>query len=558
MKMKQKLIVGSLAKAVVFIIVGIFTLVQLKNVHKKMNSAMAHHETLNDLILVSKLLSDQAWYVMEVIYADEATEVAKFENLMPRIQTSIDSLKDKINSENSSISKAIFSDNFTKVMEDKVINNFQKICTIKKEIISGNKSRESEIAALDIDIDAIISQQQLGVEKGLGMEEGSITNAQKNAENTVNIAVYFQIIMFFVGTLIAVCIGIILSQKIAKPLVQLAEYAKKLSEGKLSSVLDQKVLELKDEIGVVAQSFESLKIYLKGFVGKIKDNIQAISNAGQKLNDLSTNLSSQSAEMVGHSNTVASASEQASASTTNISASAEEMSITMSNVASAMEEMSASVSELSKNSIRELEIAQSTNTKAQSARNTMDQLHQASQNIGSVISIINNIAKQTNLLALNATIEAASAGEAGKGFAVVATEVKKLATQTSQATDTIQKNIQDIQKNTDSSKTSLDEITSLVQELHTISQTISSAIEEQSATTNEISKNIQGANEAAVSVARNVSESSKGIAEISTNMQNLNQKVSESAQSIGTIEGSVSDLSSVVDHLKKQISHFTA
>lgn len=59
----------------------------------------------------------------------------------------------------------------------------------------------------------------------------------------------------------------------------------------------------------------------------------------------------------------------------------------------------------------------------------MKKIDEASKNISSILSIINNIAEQTNLLALNASIEAARAGESGRGFAVVATEISKLAEQ---------------------------------------------------------------------------------------------------------------------------------
>src|SRR6202050_3975920 len=99
-------------------------------------------------------------------------------------------------------------------------------------------------------------------------------------------------------------------------------------------------------------------------------------------------------------------------------------------------------------------------------------LLEATQKIGEVMGLIQNIAGQTNLLALNATIEAARAGNAGRGFAVVANEVKSLAVETGKATEEITRHIQAVQH---SPNGAVEAVHGIEQSMHEISTRTASA-----------------------------------------------------------------------------------
>jgi methyl-accepting chemotaxis protein len=139
--------------------------------------------------------------------------------------------------------------------------------------------------------------------------------------------------------------------------------------------------------------------------------------------------------------------------------------------------------------------------RANASRATIDALTKAANQIGDIVSVIDEIAAQTNLLALNATIEAARAGEAGRGFSVVASEVKILATQTGQSTERIGAKVAEIQSTTREVAASLAGVAEAIDQLSGVTQSVSAAVEQQRAATEDFASSARETSAAVSDVA---------------------------------------------------------
>jgi methyl-accepting chemotaxis protein len=215
-------------------------------------------------------------------------------------------------------------------------------------------------------------------------------------------------------------------------------------------------------------------------------------------------LSSASEELAANSQQMVSNAEETAAQAGVVSAAAEQVSKNVQTVATGTEEMSASIKEIAKNAQDAAKVAAVAVKAAETTNATVSKLGESSAEIGKVIKVITSIAQQTNLLALNATIEAARAGEAGKGFAVVANEVKELAKETAKATEDISQKIEAIQGATKSAVQAIAEISGIINKINDYQNTIASAVEEQTATTNEITRNVAEAAKGSSEIAENI------------------------------------------------------
>ena len=229
-------------------------------------------------------------------------------------------------------------------------------------------------------------------------------------------------------------------------------------------------------IGNMADGLGDFFTDLRTSIAAILKNARTLSGASDELSSVSQGMSATAVQTSTQAHTVAAASEQ--------------LSVNVQTIAAGTEEMSASIREIARSAAEAAKVAASAVSIAASANVTIEKLSESSKQVGKVIKLITSVAQQTKTLALNATVEAARAGEAGKGFAVVANEVKELAKETARASEDISQQIETIQADTGSAVAAISQITAIINQINDIQNTIASAVEEQTATTNEMSRNI--------------------------------------------------------------------
>ena len=264
-----------------------------------------------------------------------------------------------------------------------------------------------------------------------------------------------------------------------------------------------------------------------------KRTLEIVTQNAQALGSASEELSATSTQMVGNA-------EETSTQANVVSAAAEQVSKNVQTVATGTEEMSASIKEIAKNAQDAAKVASTAVKAAETTNATITKLGESSAEIGKVIKVITSIAQQTNLLALNATIEAARAGDAGKGFAVVANEVKELAKETAKATEDISQKIEAIQGDTKSAVLAIGEISTIINKINDYQNTIASAVEEQTATTNEIS--------------RNVAEAAKGSTEIAQNITGVAEAAKSTSSGAADTQRASGELSRMAAELQEVVS----
>jgi len=296
------------------------------------------------------------------------------------------------------------------------------------------------------------------------------------------------------------------------------------------------------------------------FTGTIADSInQAI----EQLRDLVIAINQISLE-------VASAAQETQATADNLAEASDHQAQEIAGVSAAINQMTVSINQVSTNASesatvaeRSVEIASKGSEVVQSTIVGMDnireqiqdtskrlkRLGESSQEIGDIISLIDDIADQTNILALNAAIQAAMAGEAGRGFAVVADEVQRLAERSQAATKQIETLVRTIQTDTHEAVISMEQTTTEVVRGASLAQNAGVALKE----IEQVSENLAVLIQDIYSAARQQASSAT---HISSTMRVIQDITSQTSTATNTTAQSIGRLAEMAAEMRRSVSGF--
>jgi twitching motility protein PilJ len=187
-------------------------------------------------------------------------------------------------------------------------------------------------------------------------------------------------------------------------------------------------------------------------------------------------------------------------------------------------------------------------TVAESTRK-VKRLAESSQEISKIVAVISQIASRTNMLALNASIEAARAGEAGRGFAIVADEVRQLADRSAKALKEIEQIVRQIQSDTGSVMTAMEEGTQQVIEGTKLAEKAKRSLEDIIKVSNRIDSLVQ-------SITADTVEQTETSTTVAQVMQSVEMTAQATSQEAQRVSGTLQNLVSVAQDLLNSVERF--
>ena len=418
------------------------------------------------------------------------------------------------------------------------------------ELASAGKGEESE-ALITANTDTFNLVEDTLVE--LSVLQTKATNDYSDESVAMSSQAAIVILVLAITSLvIGLFVSILISKQVRKALNSVSDNSNQMllsANDMMKSVEDtfQSVNTLDSSVSKTNTSIEEMVISISQTAGNAENTASSVEEISAAIEEMSKSING----VAQNASSLNMSSEQASSAISELAVSVQQVSNNAKNVSDTALAVQKDAIK-GKTSIEStLEGMKDISKVISQASDVMKKLGKSSEEIGSIIEVIDDIADQTNLLALNAAIEAARAGEHGKGFAVVADEVRKLAERSAKATKEIASLIEGIQSESSNAITAIEQGTVKVDEGSKLTFDANEIILQIVSSINNITQEINQINVATTQQASGTEQIVKAVEDVNSQANMVMQATRE--QSLGADE-----IVRGIAHAREQVFQITA